>query len=344
MRTERKDERAVTITNSCPPGDVPMRSAANETVETRLREHISRLADPRLGGRVPGTEGSRLARAYITSVLGTCKNITCRKFEGTGTTIIGTWNPNNYAEYILVSAHYDHISHSPGAGDNAAAVAILLELAYHLDTTSNGNYGVLLAFFDCEEPPYFRTSRMGSTEFYEHDSLASTSCIKAALVMDLLGHWPRVPLVSKKLVFVTGAENEHSLYDATQHEAREASSTGNKLTPIAIPNDVVGDMSDHHVFNEHDIPFLFFSAGYSEHYHAASDTVANIDHEYVNLASKTITSIVGRLLQVDSWSFDRDAMLRPVRVGLVEALRANGIGVSEYTLDRVLNEIKHGFV
>lgn len=67
------------------------------------------------------------------------------------------------APRIVVGAHYDVFDETPGADDNASAVAGLLETARLLHTLgSNLKYCVELVAYPNEEPPYFATEYMGS--------------------------------------------------------------------------------------------------------------------------------------------------------------------------------------
>ena len=61
---------------------------------------------------------------------------------------------------LVVGAHYDTVSTSPGADDNASGVAGLMELARLLAGTVPSS--LRLVAFCPEEPPAFRTSSMGS--------------------------------------------------------------------------------------------------------------------------------------------------------------------------------------
>lgn len=62
---------------------------------------------------------------------------------------------------VVVGAHYDTVSDTPGADDNASGVAGLLELA-RLVARQPLPRTVRFAAFTLEEPPTFMTSRMGS--------------------------------------------------------------------------------------------------------------------------------------------------------------------------------------
>jgi len=68
-------------------------------------------------------------------------------------------------ETVIVGAHYDSVYGSPGANDNASAVAVLLELSRFF---GGGASGVSVArpirfvAFANEEPPFFKTPQQGS--------------------------------------------------------------------------------------------------------------------------------------------------------------------------------------
>lgn len=62
---------------------------------------------------------------------------------------------------IIVGAHYDSVSGTPGADDNASGVAAVLELSGLLRHAIVDNT-VRFVAFTLEEPPFFRTEHMGS--------------------------------------------------------------------------------------------------------------------------------------------------------------------------------------
>jgi hypothetical protein len=62
---------------------------------------------------------------------------------------------------VVVGAHYDSAQGTPGADDNASAVALLLEIARALKGYEPKRT-VRLVFYDTEEMPYFATGEMGS--------------------------------------------------------------------------------------------------------------------------------------------------------------------------------------
>lgn len=68
---------------------------------------------------------------------------------------------------LVVGAHYDSAIGTPGADDNASAVAILIELARALRAVRLRRT-VRFVFYDTEEMPHFATGEMGSQKHAEH--------------------------------------------------------------------------------------------------------------------------------------------------------------------------------
>ncbi len=95
--------------------------------------------------------------------------------------------------YYLVGAHYDTVSHTPGADDNASAVAVALELAHLIAQGVLKSVGPLaIAFFTLEEPPTFGTPLMGS-RVYASWARREGHAIRGALVLEMVGYYCREP-------------------------------------------------------------------------------------------------------------------------------------------------------
>ena len=110
---------------------------------------------------------------------------------------------------LLLGAHYDSVIDAPCAGDNAVAVAVLLEVAARL-VGAPLERDVLFVAFDAEEPPYFKTESMGSERLVA-DVLRGP--VHLAVILDLVGHAMDVPglPLDPDLIFVTGAESHPAL-------------------------------------------------------------------------------------------------------------------------------------
>ena len=135
-------------------------------LENRLRGHIKALADE-IGPRtifVPDTLNAAAdyirgfwkrtgyeVEMQIFKVHKTdCKNLIVE--------IPGKLRPD---EIVVIGAHYDTVSGSPGANDNGSGVAALLEIN-RLFYGRSKNKTLRFVAFANEEPPFFKTSSMGS--------------------------------------------------------------------------------------------------------------------------------------------------------------------------------------
>ena len=67
-------------------------------------------------------------------------------------------------QLLIVGAHYDTVSGTPGADDNASGVAALLALADAFAAKPQARTIRFVAFTN-EEPPYFQTDDMGSARY-----------------------------------------------------------------------------------------------------------------------------------------------------------------------------------
>ena len=124
--------------------------------------------------RNPGTPGGRAARDFLRDCLlelgiePAGEDGYAQRIPPIGGTNLLARIPGRTNRTVLLAAHYDACgSGNPGADDNAAAVAIVLDVASRLSRLSLDR-DVMIAFFDAEEPPYFLTRSMGSQRFVDH--------------------------------------------------------------------------------------------------------------------------------------------------------------------------------
>jgi hypothetical protein len=91
---------------------------------------------------------------------------------------------------LVVGAHYDTVSRSPGADDNASGVAGLMELARLLE--DNPPPGLRLVAFCPEEPPAYRTKRMGSY-MYAQSLKEHRVNLKGMICLEMIGYFVDSP-------------------------------------------------------------------------------------------------------------------------------------------------------
>src|SRR5262249_28628959 len=115
--------------------------------------------------------------------------------------------------WVLVGAHYDHLGQHGssifrGADDNAAACAMLVEVARGLAQRAPKGRSVMLAFFDGEEPPHFLSQNMGSAHFCAYPKIPLDR-IDLMVCLDLVGHAlgpAALPTDVRQTLFALGAE------------------------------------------------------------------------------------------------------------------------------------------
>jgi len=93
---------------------------------------------------------------------------------------------------VVIGAHYDTVPGTPGADDNASAVAGLLSLARLLKSGSSKKNLIFVAFAN-EEPPCFGSSNMGSM-VYARQLRAQKTPVDVMICLEMIGYFsPETP-------------------------------------------------------------------------------------------------------------------------------------------------------
>lgn len=90
-------------------------------------------------------------------------------------------------EIVLLGAHYDTVYSTPGADDNASAVAVLLEVG-RLLREHRGMRTIRYVAFACEEPPYFNLDCMGS-QYHARQARLRGDKILGMLCLEMVGYY-----------------------------------------------------------------------------------------------------------------------------------------------------------
>ena len=131
-----------------------------------LRRHVDTLAGligPRHDGRPSSLEATTAYLGREWAAMGAAvRRETYPTAAGEAVNLIvekpGSTRPD---EIVILGAHYDTVATTPGADDNASAVAVLLEASRLLLPRRHKRTLRLVAFAN-EEPPHFYTDTMGS--------------------------------------------------------------------------------------------------------------------------------------------------------------------------------------
>ncbi len=199
--------------------------------------------------------------------------------------------PGERGELVLIGAHYDTVSRSPGADDNASGVAGLLELARRFREARPARTLRFVAF-TLEEPPAFLTPWQGS-RVHARNLHRAGGKIHAMIALEMLGyyddapnsqHFPLFPMrwfypTTGNFIAVVGNLRSRGLV----REVRTAMRRGCDLPveSLAAPALIPGlSFSDHASFWRYRVPAVMVTdtAFYrTPHYHSPSDRPETLD-------------------------------------------------------------------
>lgn len=261
-----------------------------------MRTLVEELCSERCAGRAPGTPGGREARAVVTRAL---RAAGLDPYEQPvpgckGANVLATL-PGRIDRWVLVGAHFDHLGKVGGrifhgADDNAAAVAILVEVARGLAGKRADGRGVIIAAFDGEEPPYYLTGAMGSMRFAAEPPVPLDR-IDMMVCMDLVGHafgGEGMPGEVRGSLFALGAERSAGTSAIVDGLARAESGVIVRRADVEI----IPPLSDYDAFWKRECPFLFLTAGRWRHYHTPEDTPEKLDYPKMAATARWLERLV----------------------------------------------------
>ncbi len=157
---------------------------------TRLEEHVRFLTETVHPRNYEETKNINAAADYIKQQLQkTGVEVSEQFFEAGGKryrNISAHFGPKQES-VMIIGAHYDSFSSTPGADDNASGVAGLLELALLLKNNPPA-HAVELVAYTLEEPPFFQTENMGSA-VHARSVKAANRPVKVMISLEMIGYF-----------------------------------------------------------------------------------------------------------------------------------------------------------
>jgi Zn-dependent M28 family amino/carboxypeptidase len=264
-----------------------------------LREHVKALAVD-IGPRTPSTPDSLVRAAnYITLFEDAGLSVKEQNYEYYDQRVANLLAAPPAAAwlstYYVVGAHYDTVPSTPGADDNASAVAVLLELARRL-RQDRLKAPVLLAAFTLEDPPAYLTGHQGSRIFVRNCQ-RNRDRVLGAIILEMVGYtaprqrypflprWPGYPRQGNSIGII-GNWRSLRLGHAVLRGFRR-----NKHLParsLFLPFDgrILPEtrFSDHASFWDAGLPALMVSDTAffrNPNYHLPSDTIDTLDFTFM---------------------------------------------------------------
>jgi hypothetical protein len=259
-------------------GPLPVLSPGEKLLSEKLKAHVAVLA------RAERNTDLETSARYIEAQLG---SFTTQEFPCRGRSVR---NIQSGAGPIVVGAHYDSVPGSPGADDNASAVAVLIELQKML---APERLPIAFVAFVNEELPYSFTLECGS---FQWGRLAKErgEPVRAMFSLEMLGYFSDAPGSQRypwplSLVYPDRANFVAFVGDlGARALVREAIGLFRKsarfpsegvAAPAALPGITA---SDHWSFRLHGFAAIMVTdTAYNRnpHYHRASDTPDTLDYD-----------------------------------------------------------------
>jgi Zn-dependent M28 family amino/carboxypeptidase len=215
--------------------------------------------------------------------------------------------PGQSNETIVIGAHYDTAFGTPGADDNASGIAVLLEVSRLLKMIETPLHKkITFAAFTNEEPPFSRTSAMGSAHFVK-SAITKGEKISFMLCLEMLGFYTDQPRSQSYPLFLKYFYPDRGDFIAIVGNLRSHGYVKRikqffeKETKIAVeslsaPRFVRGvDFSDHMNFWTAGIPAVmltdtaFFR---NPHYHQPTDKIETLDFQKMAEVAKGAASFI----------------------------------------------------
>src|SRR2546423_874653 len=216
----------------------------------RLKAEISWLADPAREGRYAGSNGAIASADYIAMQL---KDLGCdvqmQDFGGRRRNVVAKLGTAQ--RYVLIGAHYDGQGPGmPSASDNAAGVAVSIEILRELKSKNLPVSLVVIAFDDEEQG-------LNGSRYYSDHPIYPLANAQAAIIFDTMGR--QFMDLSAWTMFVLGTEYSSELAAVMQKRSR--------ADMFVVGSDLIGPRSDFAPFAVKHVPYLFFSHATHKDYH-----------------------------------------------------------------------------
>ena len=229
----------------------PVGSAANDAVRGRIVEKLKSL------GYQPEVQTAFECNGY-----GSCATVNNVIASLQGADVGAASAPHDPVgnPAVLLAAHYDSVAAGPGASDDGAGVAAVIEIARALQLLPRPHHSIVLLVDDGEE-----AGLLGARAFVEFHPWAKD--VRAAVNLDARG------TSGSSLMFETGSANEWAVRLYARGVSRPETSSLFYAVYKRLPND-----TDFTVFKSAGYQGMNFAiVGNVVHYHTPLDNISNVD-------------------------------------------------------------------
>lgn len=291
-------------------------SLIEQVSKDNLVTHLTYLASDEMEGRKTGEPGQKKAASYLRNYY---KSLQIEAAPGTNDyyqkvpsdamrkmfspklndseNVVAFIEGNEIPdEFLVISAHYDHVGMANGeiyngADDDASGTTAVMEIARLFQEAKLAGKGPKrsIVFLHCTGEEY----GLHGSRYYVNNPLFPLDQTIANLNIDMIGRTDKKHEKSKNYIYLVGSDK----LSQELHDLSEA--TNKKHTKLDLDYEFnaknhpeqIYYRSDHYNFAVRNIPVIFYYSGEHEDYHKPTDTVDKIEfdkmHERVQLIFAT---------------------------------------------------------
>jgi hypothetical protein len=208
-------------------------------------------------------------------------------------------DPKLKNEYVVFSAHYDHLETSSngevfnGADDDGSGTSAVLEIAQAFSLGPRSKRSILIIFHTGEELGLF-----GSEYNTDYDPVVPLDRLVADLNIDMIGR-SRLPnnsdardqdLADRNTVYLIGADKLSTELNRLSEKTNADTVAMNldyKYNDDSDPQKFYY-RSDHYNYARHGIPIIFYFTGPHRDYHRPTDDIEKIDFEKMERITRLV--------------------------------------------------------
>lgn len=258
-----------------------------------LADIVKRLSFPRVYGTPKNAEAEELVANEFSKIFGSCFRV------GKTRNVCFGWPQE---ARILVGAHFDSVPDTPGADDNASAIAVMLAVAKALGLRRD----VMYVAFNAEE------CDLAGSRVFVKEMAGEMKLLEQVHVLEMVGYRDRRPNSQKNPLpmiqapttgdFLAVVANKGSLVEQIVEAAGSISVPVVGLAlPPGLPLAAIQQISphllrsDHAPFWEKNIPAVMWtdtSEFRNPNYHQPTDTPDTLDYEFMAEVGKLLVEAV----------------------------------------------------
>ena len=193
--------------------------------------------------------------------------------------IPGTKNSN---QSVVIGAHFDTVSNSPGANDNATGIALALAVAQFIKSNKCRKHSLIIAFFDEEEK-----GLIGS-QYFAKLLVSQKNDIHSVHTFDQMG-WDNdgdraieLELPSRKMFDLYSRVAKQTGFNANIYKTRTSSTDHRSFRKLGF--EAVG-ITEEYVHGDT-----------TPHYHRSSDTFDTVNFDYLESTTLLLNNVFREIL------------------------------------------------